>query len=120
MVVTVMGPAQRYRELVADLASHRPGLGEPQVVGVSGASPANQTGLGCNELQVCFVAMAAHLADGELAFVDFGGNSFSVKMYRSWRIVINDQLRDDGRPCRLLGCCFDLSRASPWSLDDVD
>src|SRR4030088_2250622 len=112
MVVPVMRSAQRYREFVANLASHRVRLGEPQMMGVGGASPANQTWLGCNELQVCFVAMAAHLADGELAFVDFGGNSFSVKMYRCWRIVINDQLRDDGTPSRLL--------ASPWSLDDVD
>jgi hypothetical protein len=36
MVVAVMGSAQRHRELVAHLASHRAELGETQVVGVSG------------------------------------------------------------------------------------
>ena len=71
MVVVVMGPAQRHGELVADLEPQRMGLGEPQVVGVSGASPADQTRLGCNELQVRFVAMAARRADGQLAFLDF-------------------------------------------------
>ena len=45
MVVPVMGSAQRYGELVADLASDRAGLSEPQMVGVSGASPANKTRL---------------------------------------------------------------------------
>ena len=34
MVVPVMGSTERYGELVADLASHRAGLGEPQMVGV--------------------------------------------------------------------------------------
>jgi hypothetical protein len=34
MVVPVMGSTERYRELVADLASHRAGLSEPQMVGV--------------------------------------------------------------------------------------
>jgi len=65
MIVPVMGPAQRYRELVADLASHRARLGEPQMVGVSGASPADQTGLRCNELEVSLVTVPARLADRE-------------------------------------------------------
>ena len=43
MVVTVMGSAQGDGELVADLAPHRAGLGEPQMVGVRGASAADQT-----------------------------------------------------------------------------
>jgi hypothetical protein len=71
MVVPVMRSAQWYREFVADLAPHRTGLGKSKMVRVSGASPADQTRLGCNELQVCFVAMAARLADRELAFLDF-------------------------------------------------
>jgi len=41
MVVPVMRSAQRDREFVADLASHRAGLSESQMVGVSGASAAN-------------------------------------------------------------------------------
>ena len=92
MVVTVMGPAQRYRELVADLASHRPGLSEPQMVGVSGASPADETGLRCNELKVGFVAKTAHLAEREHALVDFARNSFGMKIGRSRRVVIDGWL----------------------------
>jgi hypothetical protein len=45
MIVTVMDSAQRYGELVADLESHRARLGEPQMVGVGGASSTDQTGL---------------------------------------------------------------------------
>ncbi len=41
MVVPVMRSTQRDREFVADLASHRAGLSESQMVGVSGASAAN-------------------------------------------------------------------------------
>src|ERR1700737_1459710 len=52
MVVPVMGSTERYRELVADLASHRAVLGESQMVGVGRASPANQTRLRCNKLEV--------------------------------------------------------------------
>src|SRR6266853_6820026 len=36
VVVAVMASAQRHRELVAHLASHRAELGEPQMVGVGG------------------------------------------------------------------------------------
>jgi hypothetical protein len=45
MEVAVMGPAQGYGELVADLEPHGAGLAEPQMVRVRGISP--QTGLGC-------------------------------------------------------------------------
>jgi hypothetical protein len=45
MNVAVMRSAQRRREFIADLAPHRAGLRKPQMVGVSGASPANQTRL---------------------------------------------------------------------------
>jgi len=41
MVVAVMRPAQRYCEFVADLAPHRTVLGEPQMMGISRASPAH-------------------------------------------------------------------------------
>src|SRR5450631_3131208 len=39
MIVPVMGPAERDREFVADFASHRAGLSESQMVGVSGLLP---------------------------------------------------------------------------------
>ena len=41
MDVPMMDPTERYRELIAYLQSHRPGLGEPQMVGVGRAPPAN-------------------------------------------------------------------------------
>ena len=75
-----MGSAQRHRELVADLASHRAGLGEPQMVGVSGASPANQTRLRCNKLEMAFIAMPARLADRKHAFIDFGGSGVGLNV----------------------------------------
>jgi hypothetical protein len=77
-----MSPAERDRELIADLAPHCAGLGEPKMVGVSGPSPANQTRLRCNELEMAFIAMPTWLADRELAFLDFGGGTFGLKMCR--------------------------------------
>jgi hypothetical protein len=44
------------------------------MVGVGGASPANQTRLRCNEFEVGFVAMAARLADHKYTLVDLGGS----------------------------------------------
>src|SRR5229473_3248110 len=52
VVVAVMASAQRHGELVAHLASHRAELGESQVVGISGASPADQARLRCHEFEV--------------------------------------------------------------------
>ncbi len=80
MVVPVVSSTQRDREFVADLASHRARLSEPQMVGVSRASPANQTRLRCNELEVRFIAMPTRLADRQLAFLDFGGRGVGLKM----------------------------------------
>ena len=80
MIVAVMSPAQRDRELVADLASHRARLGEPKMVGVSGASAADQTRLRCDELEVAFIAMPTRLADRELAFLDLGGSGIGLKI----------------------------------------
>ena len=80
MVVPVMRSTQRDREFVADLASHRAGLGEPQMVGVSGASPTDKTRLRCHEFEVRFIAMPTRLADRQLAFLDFGGRGVGLKM----------------------------------------
>jgi hypothetical protein len=74
MVVTVMDSAQRYRELITDLEPHCAGLGEPQMVGVGGASSTDQTGLRGNELEVGFVAESTGLADRQYTFVDFPGS----------------------------------------------
>jgi hypothetical protein len=79
MIVPVMGSAQGYGEFVADLASHRAGLGEPQMVRVSGTSPADQARMRRHELEVAFIAVPARLADRELAFLDFGWSGGGLK-----------------------------------------
>ena len=114
MVVPVMGSAQRYRELVTDLASHRAGLSESQVVGVSWTSPADQTRLRRNELEVCFITMPTRLADRERTFLDFGGSSVGLLMCRSRRTVVDGWLRRHRGRSRLLGRGFDFSRAPLW------
>ena len=90
MIVPVMGSAEWDRELIAHLASHRTGLGEPKMVSVSGPSPANQTRLRGNELEVAFIAMPTRFADRELAFLDFGGSSVGLKICRRWHGIISD------------------------------
>ena len=70
-----MRSAKRHGEFVADLASHRPGLGEPQMVGISGGSATDQTRLRPNEFEVGLVAESTHLAEREFAFVDLGWNA---------------------------------------------
>jgi hypothetical protein len=72
MIVPVMGSAQRYREFIAHLSSHCTGLGKSEVMGVGRTSPANQARMGCDEFEMAFIAMPTHLADRELAFIDFG------------------------------------------------
>jgi hypothetical protein len=61
---------------------HRVGaeLGEPQMVGVYGASPADQTRLRRHELQVGFVAEPTRLADRKHALVDFAGGGFGLNV----------------------------------------
>jgi hypothetical protein len=58
--------AKLVEELVAHLEPHRPRLSESEMVGVGGASPANQTRLRCNEFKVGFVAESSRLAEREL------------------------------------------------------
>jgi hypothetical protein len=71
VVVSVMGSAKRYGELIADFETHRAGLSKSQVVGVGGASAADETGLRGNEPKMSFVAEPTRLADRKYAFVDF-------------------------------------------------
>jgi transposase len=80
-------------KLFAHLASHRAELGEPQVVGISGASPTEKARLRCHEFEVSFVAMPTRLAD-RFAFLNFGGRSIGPKMRRWRRGIISD-----GRVC---------------------
>ena len=98
-----------HREFVADLASHCAGLGEPQMVGVSGASAADQTRLRSDKFEMAFIAIPARLADRELAFLDFGGSGVDLKMCRSRLTIMDGWLRRERRRSRLLGRGFDLS-----------
>jgi len=72
MVVLMMRPAQRYCELVADLAPHCALLGEPQMVCIGRASPAYETRLRCHKLEIRFVSMPPRLADRKHTLIDFG------------------------------------------------
>src|SRR4029077_10911392 len=74
MDVTVMNPAQGHRELVAHFQPHRPRLGKSEVVGVGGASSADQTRLRRHEFEMGFITESTWLAEGELALVDLGGH----------------------------------------------
>jgi len=73
MVVAMVGTAERHDELVAGFALHGAWLSEAEVVRVRGRALADQARLGRHECQVPFVALTAWFAEGELAFVDFGG-----------------------------------------------
>jgi hypothetical protein len=77
----MMGSTQGYRKFVAYLSSHCAELSEPEMVGVSGASAADQTRLRCHKLEVRFIAMPARFADRKLAFLDFG----CVGLKRCWK-----------------------------------
>ena len=88
-----MSSAQGHRELVTHLEAHCPRLGEPQVVRISGASPADQTRLRCHEFEVGFVAQPSRLAERQLAFVDLAGSCVGLQMYRSRGIGFDRRLR---------------------------
>jgi hypothetical protein len=81
MDVTVMNSAQGHRELVTHLQPHRPRLGKSEVVGVSGASSADQTRLRRHEFEMGFITQSTWLAEGELAFIDLGGNYIGLLMH---------------------------------------
>ena len=63
------------------------------MVGVCRASAADQARLRGHEFEVGLVAMAAWLADGELAFLDFGGVGVGLKRCRSRRASIEAYAR---------------------------
>jgi hypothetical protein len=63
------------------------------MVGVSGTSSADQTGLRCYELEVGLVAEPAHLADREHALVDLGRSAVGLNVCWGRRDIIGDWLR---------------------------
>jgi hypothetical protein len=88
VVVPVMGSAQGDSELVAHLASHCAELSEPEMVGVSGTSSADETWLRCHEFEMSLIAMAARLADRKFTFLDFGRSGIGLKMCRRRRGIV--------------------------------
>jgi len=66
----VMAAAEWDRELIAELAAERAGLGEPEVVGVRGLAAAQETGLLGDVAKVLPVAIAPRGCDREDALVD--------------------------------------------------
>ena len=84
MVVPVMGSAQRYGELVADLALHRAWLSESQVVGVGWAALADEARLGCDELQVRLIPMVPFFGNGQRIVGNGGKNRLWLILSRVW------------------------------------
>ena len=68
MQVLMVGTAEGYGELIADLAAQGFGLGEAQMVGVGRLSPADQARLRCHELPVTLIPKPARLRDNSVAF----------------------------------------------------
>jgi hypothetical protein len=67
---TMMGAAERDRELIADPAAQSLGLHESQVMGVARLPPAHEAWLRSHELQMGAVAIAARFAQRKGGFVD--------------------------------------------------
>src|ERR1700730_9546151 len=106
-----MNSAKGHRELVAHLQSHRPRLSETQVVGVSGTSSTDQTGLRGNELEVDFVAEPTGLSNRKYALVDLAGRVV-MNVCRSRRELVIGRLRDGRGYAGLLDCGFGFAGAA--------
>ena len=68
--LSVMTPAEGYGEFITHFETDRSRLRKPEVMGIGRLPAANQARLGGNKFQVCLVAQALGLGDGELALVD--------------------------------------------------
>ena len=69
--LSVVTPAEGYGEFITHFETDRSRLRKPEVMGIGRLPAANQARLGGNKFQVCLVAQALGLGDGELALVDF-------------------------------------------------
>src|SRR5262249_9510701 len=95
---TVMPAAERDRELIADLAAERTGLGESEVVGVRRLAAAHETRLLGDVAKVLPVAIATRSSDREDALVDAlrltgvgafgGGNHLRPLNLRQRKIIV--------------------------------
>ena len=52
----MMGGAERYNPLVADLATHGPGLGETEMVRLTRGPPTDEAGLGSDMTKMLLIA----------------------------------------------------------------
>jgi hypothetical protein len=68
--LSVVHAAERDRELVADLATERAGLREPEMMGARRLPPADKAGLQGDELEMFLVAVASRFADRQHALVE--------------------------------------------------
>src|SRR5262249_60375540 len=94
----MMPSTERDRELIADLAAERTGLGETKVVGIRGLAAAHETGLLGDVAKVLPVAIATRGGDREDALVDAlrltsvivfgGGNHLGAGELRTLRIHV--------------------------------
>jgi hypothetical protein len=76
--IPVMLPAERYGELIADLAAEGARLGKPNVVGFCRPSATKDARLRCDMPQMLLVADAAWLVEGQDALVDRGTLKSSI------------------------------------------
>ena len=72
MQLPVVPAAERHRELIADLETHCPGLGKPQVMGIARLPATDQARLRSDKLEMRFVTQPLRFCEGELALVDPG------------------------------------------------
>jgi hypothetical protein len=70
--IAMMLTAERDREFVADLSAKRPRLRETEMVRIARRGAAQKAGLGRDIAEMCLVANAIRLGQGERAFVDPG------------------------------------------------
>ena len=70
MSCTVMNTAERNRELIARLATKRPGLHEPQMMRIRGLTGAQEARLEGNVAKMLLIAVATWRANREHALVD--------------------------------------------------
>jgi hypothetical protein len=96
----MMPAAEWDRELIADLAAERAGLGESEVVGIRRLAAAQETRLLGDIAQMLPVAIAPRSGDREDALVDAlhlttvsafgGGNHLGPGNLRDWKIVVQE------------------------------
>lgn len=69
--LAMMGSAKRNGELIADLAAEGPAWGKSQMMGVGGATAAEQARLAGDKPQVLFAAPSWQMPEGEGASIYF-------------------------------------------------